>query len=80
MNKYIEVYGEGDEARCTIRYEHDEMFQGDRNHARVASLSLANDVVRLLFGFPELQKKAHELVRSISDIETYPMPPVHNHD
>jgi hypothetical protein len=74
MNCYIEVYGEGDDARCTIRYEHDLMFQGDKTNARVEALRRMNEVVQLLFGYPELQEEAKKFRAAISDIERYPMP------
>ena len=74
MNCYITVHGKGDEARCNIQYEHDYMIAGDKTHGRVEALRRMNEVVMLLFGYPELQAEAKKFRAAITDIERHPMP------
>ena len=74
MNCYITVHGEGDEARCHIQYEHDYMIAGDKKRGRVEALRRMNEVVQLLFGYPELQEEAKKFRAAITNLEEYPMP------
>ena len=72
MNCYIEVFGEGKDATCSITYEHDHMTAGTRSDARSEAYSRAREVEKLLFGYPELQEQAKALRTAIADAGTYP--------
>lgn len=74
MNCYITVNGKGDDARCSIVYQHDYMLFGNKKSGRVEALHRMDEVVQLLFGYPELQEKAKQCQAAISDIQEYPMP------